>query len=77
MYIIVDKRLKCSHHGRVKGAIHLFVENGDINGPRNTWLICIHCARKLDADPKFRASKRGAFEAYQKEVAAYMEEQRS
>jgi hypothetical protein len=74
VYVIIDKKLKCPQHGCVKGAIHLFIENGDINNPCDTWLVCIHCARRLDSDRKYRLSRRAAFEAYQSEVAAYLEE---
>jgi hypothetical protein len=72
MYIAIDEYLLCSKHGhgkRVRGAIHLFVEGGDINNPRHTWLVCLNCARRMDRDRFFKASSRFAFEEYQQHMS--------
>ena len=69
MYEVVDERLDCDQHGRrVRAAIHLYMENGDLSDPENTWMVCLSCAHRMDRDPKFKASKRAAFEKYQRHV---------
>jgi hypothetical protein len=58
MYDVVDERLDCGKHGRrARAAIHLNVENGDLNNPEHAWMVCLECAQRLDRDPKCKASK--------------------
>jgi hypothetical protein len=60
---------------RVQGAIHLFVDDGDINNPRHGWLVCLKCARRMDRDRHFKALSRPAFEDYQRHMSEILEPQ--
>ena len=78
MYVAIDEWITCGKHGyHVRGAIHLFVKNGDINNPEHTWPVCLACAARMDRDPTFRARSRANFEKYQQLLREYLREQRS
>jgi hypothetical protein len=72
MYVPINETLWCSEHGhgmRVQGAIHLFVDGGDIINPRHGWRVCLKCAERMDRDRHFKALSRPAFEEYQRDIS--------
>jgi hypothetical protein len=78
MYEAVDEFIQCvwrgQHGQRVRAAIHLFVENGDINNPEHSWMVCLECAKDMDRDPVYKATKRAAFEEYLRDIREVLKE---
>jgi hypothetical protein len=65
MYIEIEDQIVCSlHGGPVYTALHLFV-GGNPAALENTWIVCVHCAERMDRDPSFKESMRPLFEGYQ------------
>ena len=74
-YMMYGEKIACDEHGTTKAAMHRYVEDPTVPEEDSFWLVCLDCAKRMDTDPEFKASKRPHFDLYQRHRRQYEREQ--